>query len=101
MGRTVHPSFNGGVQPLSASGTTAPGHAHTYNGKQPYVAGRPMRADEVPALLDDFRHATRNALRAGFDGIHAVNGYLIDSCATAPTSATTLTEAASKIASGC
>ncbi|WP_053573029.1 alkene reductase [Caballeronia cordobensis] len=80
MGRTVHPSFNGGVQPLSASGTTAPGHAHTYNGKQPYVAGRPMRADEVPALLDDFRHATRNALRAGFDGIqvHAANGYLID-----------------------
>ena len=80
MGRTVHPSFNGGAQPLSASGTTAPGHAHTYSGKQPYVAGRPMRADEVPALLDDFRRATRNALRAGFDGVqvHAANGYLID-----------------------
>jgi 2,4-dienoyl-CoA reductase-like NADH-dependent reductase (Old Yellow Enzyme family) len=81
MGRTVHPSCsNGGVQPLSASGTTAPGHAHTYNGKQPYVTGRPMRADEVPALLDDFRRATRNALRAGFDGVqvHAANGYLID-----------------------
>ncbi|RKT99412.1 alkene reductase [Burkholderia sp. Nafp2/4-1b] len=80
MGRTVHPSFNGGVQPLSASGTTAPGHAHTYNGKQPYVTGRPMRADEVPALLDAFRRATRNALRAGFDGVqvHAANGYLID-----------------------
>jgi hypothetical protein len=65
MGRTVHASFNGGVQPLSASGTTALGHAHTYNGKQPYVAGRPTRADEEPALLDDFRRATRNALRAG------------------------------------
>jgi 2,4-dienoyl-CoA reductase-like NADH-dependent reductase (Old Yellow Enzyme family) len=80
MGRTVHPSFNGGVQPLSASGTTAPGHAHTYNGKQPYVAGRPMRTDEVPALLDDFRRATRNAMRARFDGVqvHAANGYLID-----------------------
>jgi 2,4-dienoyl-CoA reductase-like NADH-dependent reductase (Old Yellow Enzyme family) len=80
MGRTVHPSFNGGAQPLSASGTTAPGHAHAYSGKQPYVAGRPMRADEVPALLDDFRRATRNALRAGFDGVqvHAANGYLID-----------------------
>ena len=65
---------------MTASGTTAPGHAHTYRGKQPYVAGRPMRADEVPALLDDFRRATRNALRAGFDGVqvHAANGYLID-----------------------
>lgn len=39
-----------------------------------------MRTDEVPALLDDFRRATRNALRAGFDGVqvHAANGYLID-----------------------
>src|SRR4051812_26345648 len=26
MGRTVHPSFLAGAQPLSASGTTAPGH---------------------------------------------------------------------------
>ncbi|MFM0484790.1 alkene reductase [Paraburkholderia strydomiana] len=80
MGRTVHPSFLEGAQPLSASGTTAPGHAHTYAGRQSYVAGRPMRADEVPALLSDFRHATRNALNAGFDGvqIHAANGYLID-----------------------
>ncbi|GAB5097839.1 oxidoreductase [Caballeronia sp. HLA56] len=55
-------------------------HLYTYSGKRQYVAGRPMRADEVLALLDDFRRATRNALRAGFDGVqvHAANGYLID-----------------------
>ena len=80
MGRVVHPSFLGGRQPISASVTTAPGQAHTYAGKQPYIAARSLPLEEIPALLEDFRHATRNALRAGFDGvqIHAANGYLID-----------------------
>jgi N-ethylmaleimide reductase len=79
MGRLVHPSI-GGAQPVSASETTAPGDAQTYEGKQPHVVARALRADEIPALLEDFRHATRNALAAGFDGvqIHAANGYLID-----------------------
>jgi 2,4-dienoyl-CoA reductase-like NADH-dependent reductase (Old Yellow Enzyme family) len=80
MGRTVHPSFLGGAQPVSASGTTAPGHAHTYSGRQPYEAGRLLRLDEIPRILDDFRAGARNAMAAGFDGvqIHASNGYLID-----------------------
>lgn len=80
MGRLVHPSFNGGAQPVSASATRAPDYAHTYDGKQPYAAARPLRLDEVPGLLDDYRHAARNAMDAGFDGveIHAANGYLID-----------------------
>jgi 2,4-dienoyl-CoA reductase-like NADH-dependent reductase (Old Yellow Enzyme family) len=79
MGRLVHPSM-GGAQPVSASDTTAPGDAHTYEGKQPNVAARALRVDEIPALLEDYRRATRNALAAGFDGvqIHAANGYLID-----------------------
>ena len=79
MGRVVHPSLGGGT-PVSASGTTAPGHAHTYDGNQPHVQARALAASEIPALLDDYRRATRNALTAGFDGvqIHAANGYLID-----------------------
>ena len=79
MGRLVHPSL-GGAQPVSASETTAPGDAYTYEGKQPHVVARALRVDEIPELLEDYRRATRNALAAGFDGvqIHAANGYLID-----------------------
>jgi 2,4-dienoyl-CoA reductase-like NADH-dependent reductase (Old Yellow Enzyme family) len=80
MGRVVHPGFLGGAQPVSASATLAPGQAHTYLGRRTYEPARPLQAAEIPALLEDFRHATRNALAAGFDGvhIHAANGYLID-----------------------
>jgi len=80
MGRIVHPSFLGGAQPVSASATTAPGEAHTYDGKQPYVEARPLDLDEIKRLLDDYAHAARNAIAAGFDGVqlHAANGYLID-----------------------
>jgi N-ethylmaleimide reductase len=79
MGRIGHTSVNG-VQPVSASATTPPGQASTYEGKQPYEQARPLDANEIPRLLDDYRHATRNALKAGFDGVqvHAANGYLID-----------------------
>ena len=80
MGRVVHPSLPGRGQPVSSSATTAPGLAHTYEGKQPYTEARELRVDEIPGILDDYRQAARNALEAGFDGveIHAANGYLID-----------------------
>jgi 2,4-dienoyl-CoA reductase-like NADH-dependent reductase (Old Yellow Enzyme family) len=80
MGRIVHPSFLGGAQPVSSSATTAPGQAHTYDGKQDYAEARPLDIAEIPRLLDDYERATKNALAAGFDGvqIHAANGYLID-----------------------
>ena len=79
MGRIVHPSLHG-EQPVSSSATTAPGKAHTYDGKQPYVAARPLRLDEIPRLISDYVHAARNAMAAGFDGVqlHGANGYLID-----------------------
>jgi hypothetical protein len=80
MGRIVHPSFLDGAAPVSSSATTAPGKAHTYEGKQPYTQARALRLDEIPRILDDYAHAARNAIAAGFDGvqIHAANGYLID-----------------------
>ncbi len=79
MGRLVHPSLHG-VQPVSASATTAPDEAHTYDGKKPYVQARALGREEIPRLIGDYVTAARNALEAGFDGVqlHAANGYLID-----------------------
>jgi 2,4-dienoyl-CoA reductase-like NADH-dependent reductase (Old Yellow Enzyme family) len=79
MGRVVHPSVGEG-QPVSSSAITAPGHAHTYDGNQPYVMPRALDISEIPGLLADYAGAARNAIAAGFDGvqIHAANGYLID-----------------------
>ena len=80
MGRIVHPDFLEGAAPVSASATTAPDMAHTYDGRKPYAQARALGEDEVPRLLEDYRRAARNARAAGFDGvqIHAANGYLLD-----------------------
>jgi N-ethylmaleimide reductase len=80
MGRTVHPDFLGGAQPVSASATTAPGKAHTESGKKPYAEARALSVEEIPRVVSDYVHAATNAIVAGFDGvqIHGANGYLID-----------------------
>jgi N-ethylmaleimide reductase len=80
MGRVVHPSYLDGAAPVSCSATIAPGTAHTYDGKQPYVEARALTIEEINRLLDDYSRAAYNAMEAGFDGVqlHAANGYLID-----------------------
>ncbi|GMP78992.1 hypothetical protein CsSME_00034714 [Camellia sinensis var. sinensis] len=41
---------------------------------------RKLRTDEIPAIVNDFRLAARNAMEVGFDGIeiHGAHGYLVD-----------------------
>ena len=41
---------------------------------------RALRTDEIPAIVNDYAQAARNAIAAGFDGIelHGANGYLIN-----------------------
>jgi N-ethylmaleimide reductase len=41
---------------------------------------RALRAEEIPSVVLNYRHAAMQAIAAGFDGveIHAANGYLID-----------------------
>jgi 2,4-dienoyl-CoA reductase-like NADH-dependent reductase (Old Yellow Enzyme family) len=80
MGRTVHPDFLGGAAPVSASATTAPEHAHTFKGRQPYGQARAATLDDIKRIIDDYGVAATNAKAAGFDGVqlHGANGYLID-----------------------
>jgi N-ethylmaleimide reductase len=80
MGRLVHPDYLGGAQPVSASATTAPGHAHTYEGTKPYAESRALEVHEIKKIIGDYKLAAEHAMAAGFDGVqlHAANGYLID-----------------------
>ncbi len=80
MGRLVHPDFLGGEAPVSASATTAPGHAHTFEGRKDYEPARALGSDEIARVVADYAHAATNAKAAGFDGVqlHGANGYLVD-----------------------
>lgn len=80
MGRLVHPDFLDGAPPVSASATTAPDHAHTYEGRKDYEPARALSVEEIARVVEDYRTAAENAKKAGFDGVqlHGANGYLID-----------------------
>jgi N-ethylmaleimide reductase len=41
---------------------------------------RALELSELPGIVADYRHAAKNAIAAGFDGVevHAANGYLLD-----------------------
>ena len=45
-----------------------------------YPVPRALEKEELPAIVEQFRQAARNAIDAGFDGveIHGANGYLLD-----------------------
>ncbi|MCO5569222.1 hypothetical protein L7F22_022933 [Adiantum nelumboides] len=45
-----------------------------------YSQPRALHTHEIPKVVEQFRHAARNAMQAGFDGveIHGAHGYLID-----------------------
>ncbi|MFM8605504.1 MAG: alkene reductase [Cyanobium sp.] len=80
-GRACHPLLNGGRQPVAPSPIAIAGEeVHTPEGKQPYVLPRELGDEELPAIVEGFRQAARNAMAAGFDGVevHGANGYLLD-----------------------
>jgi len=52
----------------------------TRDGRLPLVVPRAATAEDIRAILDEYRSAARRAMEAGFDGVevHAGNGFLLD-----------------------
>ena len=81
VGRISHSSLlPDGAAPVSSSGQPSPAMTFTRNGFEPVSRARALGDEEIPALIEDYRKAARNAMDAGFDGveIHAANTYLIE-----------------------
>ena len=84
VGRVSHSSFQpGGVLPVAPSAVpiSADLKTMTADGKVVfYETPRALETSEIPGVIDAYRQAARNALKAGFDGveIHGANGYLIE-----------------------
>ena len=81
VGRISHNSLlPGGAQPVSSTSRRPEAMTYTANGFEPVSAPRALRDDEIPALIEDYRKAARNAIQAGFDGveIHGANTYLLE-----------------------
>ncbi|PXW23958.1 alkene reductase [Paraburkholderia caballeronis] len=86
VGRMSHPDFHGGELPVAPSAVPFDGSIWKVDpatGVGAMVAcptPRALSIEEIHGIVADFRHAARNAMAAGFDGveIHGANGYLID-----------------------
>jgi len=79
-GRISHPDYHGGDKPVAPSAIAAEGEAFTYEGLKDFVEPRALATDEIPGIVEQYRHAAACAVKAGFDGIeiHSANGYLLD-----------------------
>jgi N-ethylmaleimide reductase len=82
VGRISHPSLqpNKGL-PVAPSAVLPVGQRTFVESNEFVSIGMPraLALAEIPAIIEDYRNAARNAIKAGFDGveIHAANGYLI------------------------
>jgi N-ethylmaleimide reductase len=78
-GRISHPSLlPDHATPVAPSAIAAIGKVFTATGPQDFVVPRALETEEIPGIVQDYQHATRHALEAGFDGVelHAASGYL-------------------------
>ena len=81
VGRISHPSLlPNNALPVAPSAIKPAGQAYTYEGLVDFVQPRALEASELPGIIQEYVHATKCSLEAGFDGveIHAANGYLLD-----------------------
>ena len=84
VGRVSHSSYQpGGALPVAPSAVPISPELKTMtaDGKPAnYETPRALETAEVAGIVDAFRQAAGNAMKAGFDGveIHGANGYLIE-----------------------
>lgn len=81
VGRISHVDLqpNGGA-PVAPSAIRAEAKTFVGNAFVDTSTPRALELDEMPGIVEDFRRAAANAIRAGFDGVevHGANGYLLD-----------------------
>ena len=81
VGRFSHPSLQpGGILPVAPSAIAAEGETFTESGMQTVPTPRALETDEIPGIIEQYRHAAHCAKLAGFDGveIHSANCYLLE-----------------------
>ena len=79
-GRISHPDLHGGALPVAPSAIRPEGQAFTNDGLKDHVTPRALETDEIPKIVEDYRHAAQCSKDAGFDGveIHSANNYLLE-----------------------
>jgi N-ethylmaleimide reductase len=79
-GRISHPDLHNGELPVAPSAIRPEGQAFTEDGMKDHVEPRALETDEIPRIVEDYRHAAENAKSAGFDGVevHSANNYLLE-----------------------
>lgn len=77
-GRISHPKFHDGERPLAPSAVNPGTKVFTPDGLEPTTEPKEMTIQEIHETVQEFRHASEMAKKAGFDGveIHSSNGYL-------------------------
>ena len=78
-GRVSHPDNKDGLEAVAPSAVAAPGEMITATGMQAHPTPRALETDEIPAVIEEFVQAARNAVDAKIDGVevHSANGYLL------------------------
>ncbi|MET3920079.1 alkene reductase [Arthrobacter sp. UYEF20] len=78
-GRVTHEDTTGGHQVVAPSAIAVDGETRTYEGKKSFPVPHALTTDQLPAIVQEFVTASRNAIAAGFDGVelHSANGYLL------------------------
>ena len=78
-GRLSHASLQEGTEPVAPSAVASGTAVRDLESRKDCPVPRALDATELPGIIDEFRHAARNAIDTGMDGveIHGANGYLL------------------------